>query len=261
MKHHVCAVLLFVSSLVCAEFDKYALFEKEYRIGRFNDEDSFDMKEAAKILQQLPVPVKKNMRKLLDLSDKDVIPQRLLLLGGIRNADTTDIAKIIALYWGYDYYLIEASVFLQACREGREDALLSEVRCIAQKGKPIVFIVTELAEMEDYFGLYAFTLQRMVDQCAEYPHVKVIATSAFQQEQLSIIVKEKFQDIVSVVCGQSTDIKRNWLERNKNACIVAAGFVLCSLAAIYVGSYILFATMQLQQQNENSSLNQKITDL
>jgi hypothetical protein len=43
--------------------------------------------------------------------------------------------------------------------------------------------------------------------------------------------------------------------------LVASGFFGCALAAVSVGTYILFATMQLQQHNYNSLLHQQITDL
>ncbi len=264
MKHHICVALFFVSSMVCAEVDKRTGIDKTARIGRFSSEDCFDINQAGKIVKQWSVAIKKNVQRFLCPSDEDPIPQRLLLLGGIRNTDTTTIAKMIALRWKYDYYVIEAYAFLQACREGREDNLLSEVRSIIRQGKPIALITTEIAEMEDYFGLYAFTLRIMIDQCADYPNVMVIGTSAFREEQLSELVKQRFTDIISIDGNRAQDAalqKMNWLEKNKTACMIAAGFVCCALGTIYVGTYILSATMQLQQQHENSLLNQQVTDL
>jgi hypothetical protein len=259
MKHHVCTVLLLASFVLCAEFDKYALFGKVYRIGRFNDEDSFDINQVETILKQLPVAAQKNIEKLFGSTDKNGVSQPLLLLGGIRNADTTAVAKAIALHWGYDYYLIEASAFLQASNE-KQDSLLSEARAISKQKKPIVFIITELPEMEDYFALHACDLRMLIDQCAQYPNVMVIATSAFREEQLSDSVKQRFNTIVSIESHEEQP-KISWLERNKTACIVASGFVCCALVAVSVGTYILSATMQLEQCNQNALLHQQITDL
>jgi hypothetical protein len=255
MKHHVCAVLFFVNSLFCTVFDRRAVLDKEYLIGRFSDVDSFDIDQVEKILKQLPATVKKNIENLLYPADGNELPQRLLLLGGVRNANTTAIAKAIALRWGYDYYVIEAVAFLQANHDKR-DFLLSEARSIR---KPIVFIITELPEMRDYFELYACTLEMLIDQCAQYSNAMVIATSAYQHEQLPDHIKEKFSHIVSLTSNEpmQAKIKMSWIEKNKTACVVTA----CALAALCIGTQIFYTVMCLQQQNENILLNQQVTDL
>src|SRR5579863_5500335 len=118
MKHHVCAVLLFMSSLLCAEVDKHVIADKSQRIGRFSYEDSFDENLVEEVLKHSPAAVKKNINTLLYPSaDAEGISQRLLLLGGTSNASTTAIAKSIALRCGYDYYVIEAAALLQDYRE------------------------------------------------------------------------------------------------------------------------------------------------
>lgn len=251
MKHHVCAVLLFVSSMLCAEVDKHVIADKSKRIGRFNYEDSFNEDLFEKVLKHSPAAVKKNIKKLLYPSDEDVIPQRFLLLGGTSNASTTALAKAIALRCGYDYYVIEASALLQEYREGRQ-MLLHEVRPIIKQGKPIALIITELPEMADYSGLLASTLWMIIDQCEQYPDVLVIGTSAFQQEELSDEVKKRFgDDIISVVldkqaqkCIEDMAIsKKSWVKRHKVACIVTMSFV-CFLSVAYLIAQNFFVMEQ-----------------
>jgi hypothetical protein len=252
MKHHVCAVLLFVSSLVCAEVDKHTVAEKSKRIGRFGYEDSFNENLVEEILKYAPAAVKKNINALLYPSaDAEGISQRLLLLGGTSNASTTAIAKAIALRCGYDYYLIEASVLLKEYREGRQ-MLLNEVRPIIKKGKPIALIITELPEMADYSGLLASTLWMLIDQCAQYPDVLVIGTSACNKGHLSEDIKERFgENIISVSLNkakqdriENEEIKKNWLERNKVACVLIGGAACLTLATAHVAAQILFAFEQ-----------------
>src|SRR5260221_6862337 len=191
MKHHVCAVLLCMSSLLSAEVDKHGIADKSKRIGRFSYEDSVDENLVEEVLKHSPAAVKKNIKNLLYPSDENVALQSLLLLGGISNASTTAIAKSIALRCGYDYYVIEASVLLKEYREGRQ-MLLNEVRPIIKSGKPIALIITELPEMADYSGVLASTLWLLIDQCAQYQDVLVIATSAFAKGQLSEDIKDRF---------------------------------------------------------------------
>ena len=112
-------VLYYVLNLISMPF-----LIKRIVLADFNDEDFFDINQVEKILKQLPVVVQKNLKKFLYPSDGNQLPQRLLLLGGVANADTTAVAKAIVLRWGYDYYLIEAAAFLQASHEKR-DSLLS----------------------------------------------------------------------------------------------------------------------------------------
>ena len=95
--------------------------------------------------------------------------------------------------------------------------------------------------------------------CAIF-NVLVIATSAFREEQLSDSVKQRFNNIVSIESHKEQP-KISWLEKNKIAYMITAGFVCCALAAIYIGTQILSATIQLQQHNQNILLNQKIIDL
>jgi hypothetical protein len=261
MKHHVCAVLLFASSLVCAEVEKYAVADKSKRIGRFSYEDSFDENLVEEVLKHSPAAVKKNIKNLLYPSQEDTAPQPLLLLGGTSNATTTAIAKSIALRCGYDYYVIEASVLLQEYREGRQ-MLLNEVRPIIKKGKPIALIITELPEMADYSGLLASTLWMLIDQCAQYPDVLVIGTSALNKGQLSEDIKERFgENIISVSLNkamqdriENEEIKKNWLERNKVACTMVVGV---ALTTIYTAAQIVFALTALETIKQQSDLQQQ----
>ena len=156
MKHHVCAVLLFISSLLSANVDKYTVADKSKRIGRFSYEDSFNENVVETVLKNSPSVVKKNVKNLLYPSDEEDVKQRLLLLGGVTNASTTAIAKAVALRCGYEYYVIEASALLREYREGRQ-MLLSEIHPIIKQGKPVAIIITELPEMADYSGLLAST--------------------------------------------------------------------------------------------------------
>ncbi len=241
MKHHVCAVLVCISSLVYAEAEKHGIADKSKRIGRFSYEDSFDENLVEEVLKHSPAAVKKNIKDLLYPSDADAAPQSLLLLGGTSNASTTAIAKSIALRCGYDYYVIEASALLKEYREGRQ-MLLNEVRPIIKRGKPLALIITELPEMADYSGLLASTLWMLIDQCRQYPDVLVIGTSACNKGQLSEDVKERFgENIVSVSLKkslqdqiESDEIKKNWFERNKVACAVVGGAACLTLATVHM---------------------------
>lgn len=258
MKHHVCAVLVCISSLVYAEAEKHGIADKSKRIGRFSYEDSFDENLVEEVLKHSPAAVKKNIKDLLYPSDKDIAPQSLLLLGGTSNASTTAIAKSIALRCGYDYYVIEASALLKEYREGRQ-MLLNEVRPIIKRGKPLALIITELPEMADYSGLLASTLWMLIDQCRQYPDVLVIGTSACNKGQLSEDVKERFGGhIIPVSLKKSLqdqieneEIKNSWFERNKIACVVA-GATCLTLATVHVVAQMFFAFEQhriLKQQH------------
>jgi hypothetical protein len=265
MKHHVCAVLLFMSSLLCAEVDKNVIADKSQRIGRFSYEDSFDENLVEEVLKHSPAAVKKNINTLLYPSaDVEGISQRLLLLGGTSNASTTAIAKSIALRCGYDYYVIEASALLQDYREGRQ-MLLPEVRPIIKRGKPIALIITELPEMADYSGLLASTLWMLIDQCEQYPDVLVIGTSACKKGQLSEDVKERFgENIISVSLNQSLqdqietkEIRKSWFEKHKIGCAVVGGAACLTLATVHVVSQILFATIKAER--ETKEIDQRLS--
>lgn len=273
MKHHVCAVLFFVSPMIYAEADKHAVADKSTRIGRFNYEDSFDENLVEEILKNSPVIVKKNIKNLLYPANEDDVPQRLLLLGGTSNASTTAIAKAIALRCGYDYYLIEASALLKEYREGRQ-MLLNEVRPIIKKGKPIALIITELPEMADYSGLLASTLWMLIDQCAQYPDVLVIGTSACNKGQLSEDIQERFgKNIISVVLDQLMQEQieelasnMSWLERNKMTCIITAGVLLTvhvvvQMLCAITQTIILQEQYDLQKQQRATQLQQYLTQL
>lgn len=263
MKHQVWTVLL------CVSFSLYAesvIADKLDRIGRFSYEDSFDENLVETVLKNSSPVVKRNVKRLLypDAGQQEM--QRLLLLGGESNASTTAIAKAMAVRCGYEYYVIDASVLLQAYREGRQ-MLLDEVRPIIKQGKPIAIIITELPEMADYSGLLASTLWLLIDQCAQYQDVFVIATSAFKKEQLSQEIKDHFDgDIINVALNKSMRnsfedevMKRmSWLERNKGACIVVAGLACFVLGVAHLYAQILFADAQVEQDNKQMLLQDKM---
>jgi|GEM_PF-3315523 len=256
MKHQVCTLLLLVGFSVCAESN---IADKSRRIGRFSYEDSFDENLVETVLSNSSAVVKKNVKKLLyPDNEDDVMGQRMLLLGGTSNASTTAIAKAMALRCGYEYYVVEAAALLREYREGRQ-MLLSEIRPIIKQGKPIAIIITELPEMADYSGLLASTLWLLIDQCAQYPDVLVVATSAFNKGQLSEDIKERFgTDIISVSLDKFmqkkiedvTMQKASWLERNKEACILAGGLACFALAAGNLYAQILFADKMLLLQEK-----------
>ena len=270
MKHHVCAVLLCISSLLFAEVDKHSIADKSKRIGRFSYEDSFDENLVEEVLTNSPAAVKKNIKNLLYPSDEDAAPQSLLLLGGTSNASTTAIAKSIALRCGYDYYVIEASVLLKEYREGRQ-MLLNEVRPIIKRGKPLALIITELPEMADYSGLLASTLWMLIDQCRQYPDVLVIGTSACNKGQLSEDVKERFgENIIPVSLNktlqdqiENDESKKNWFERNKVACAVVGGAACLTLATVHLIVQALLAIEQnrILTEQYKTQLNQFITEI
>lgn len=271
MKHQVSTLLLLVSFSLCADSDKYTVADKSKRIGRFSYEDSFDENVVETILKNSPSVVKKNVKNLLYPSDEENIKQGLLLLGGVSNASTTAIAKAIALRCGYEYYVIEASALLREYREGRQ-MLLSEIRPIIKQGKPVAIIITELPEMADYSGLLASTLWMLIDQCAQYPDVLVIATSALQKGQLSEEVKERFGgDIISISLDKymqdqiedAAALKKGWVEKNKVALAVAGSMACFTLAAAHVAVQTWFAIVQndIQKQQYKLQLNNFITQL
>ena len=66
MKHHVCALLLGVSFLVCAES---SIADKSQRIGRFSHEDSFDENLVETVLKNSSAVVKKNVPDSIILSN------------------------------------------------------------------------------------------------------------------------------------------------------------------------------------------------
>jgi hypothetical protein len=262
MKHQVWLIFLFVSFSLRAQ---NVTVDKLDRIGRFSYEDSFDENLVEVILKKSSASVKKNVKRLLypDAGQEEM--QRLLLLGGKSNASTTAIAKAIAVRCGYEYYLIEASALLQAYREGRH-VLLNEVRAVIKQGKPVAIIITELPEMADYSGLLASTLWLLIDQCAQYPDVFVIATSAFKKEELLQEIKDRFKgDIISVALDKSmrdsiegeTVKKMSWLERNKGACLVVGGLAFFALGVAHLYAQILFADAQAERDNARISLKCK----
>lgn len=268
MKHHVTTLFLLLSCMLNANSDKYTIADKSKRVGRFSYEDSFDEKLVETVLKNSPSIVKKNIKQLLyPENGEDNTKQRLLLLGGISNANTTAVAKAIALRCGYEYYLIEASALLKEYREGRQ-ALLTEVRSVIKQGKPIAIIITELPEMADYSGLLASTLWLLIDQCEKYPDVLVIATSAFQQGQLSGEIKERFGgDIISVCLDQYAQkkikdavIQNRWIEKNKTVLMVAGGVTCLSLAAVHVVTQIFFAIAEAKRGEKLLSLMQEGRD-
>ena len=263
MKHQVWTVLLFVSFSLCAE---NVIADKLDRIGRFSYEDSFDENLVETVLKNSSPVVKRNVKRLLYPDGGQEEMQRLLLLGGTSNASTIAIAKAIAVRCGYEYYVIEASALLQAYREGRQ-MLLNEVRPIIKQGKPIAIIITELAEMADYSGLLASTLWLLIDQCAQYQDVFVIATSAFKKEQLSQEIKDRFNgDIISVALDKSmrdriedeTVKKMSWLERNKIACLIVGGLACFALGVAHLYAQVLFADAQAARENVMILLENKI---
>jgi hypothetical protein len=279
MKHQVSTLLLLVSFSLCADSDKYTIADKSKRIGRFSYEDSFDENLVETVLKNSSSVVKKNINKLLYPStEDDELGQQLLLLGGVSNTSTTAIAKSIALRCGYEYYVIEASVLLREYREGRQ-MLLSEIRPIIKQGKPIALIITELPEMADYSGLLASTLWMLIDQCAQYPDVLVIATSALQKGQLSEDIKERFgENIISVSLNKSMqdqiengEVKKDsWFEKNKLTCAIAGGAACFILAATHVAVQTWFAIVQsdiqkqqyaMQKEQHRTQLNNFITQL
>lgn len=260
MKHQVyISLLLFVYISLHADFDKHSIVNESDRIGRFSYEDSFDDNLVEKILKNSPAAVKRNVKRLLYPEDDDDNMQRLLLLGGESNAATTAIAKAIAVRCGYEYYVIEASALMQSYREGRQ-MLLSEVRPIIKQGKPIAIIITELAEMADYSGILASTLWLLIDQCAQYKDVFVIATSAFKQGQLSEEIKERFgRDIISINLDQKMKnciekemliTQTSWLERNKIACCIVGGLVFCALGVAHLYAQWLFVNAQEERDSK-----------
>lgn len=262
MKHQVCALLLFVSFSVCAE---NAIADKAKRIGRFSHEDSFNENLVETVLKNSSAVVKKNVNNLLYPLDEEDAKQRLLLLGGTSNASTTAIAKAIALRCGYEYYVVEASALLREYREGRQ-MLLSEIRPIIKEGKPIAIIITELPEMADYSGLLASTLWLLIDQCAQYQDVLVIATSALNKGQLPQEVKERFGgDIITVSLDRfeqkniedTTVQKMSWIEKHKVAIAIAGGLTCFAVAAGHLYAQILFAATYVERENEKKLLEGK----
>jgi hypothetical protein len=268
MKHQVCASLLLVSFSLCADFEAQSIADKSKRVGRFSYEDSFDENLVETVLEKSSVAVKRNVKRLLYPAAGQEM-QRLLLLGGVSNASTTAIAKSIATRCGYEYYVVEASALLQEYREGQQ-MLLSEIRPIIKQGKPIAIIITELPEMADYSGLLASTLWLLIDQCAQYPDVFVIGTSAFQKGQLSEEIKDRFGgDIISVALDKSMQdsienaaaLKPSWLERNKVACFVAGGIGFFALGVVHLYMQMLFADEQIQLKNKKIVLQQRQVQL
>lgn len=265
MKHLAWLFLLLSSFSWCGSGDNPVITDKSQRVGRFSHEDSFDEKLVQKILNNSSSLVKKNVKKLLYPDDEDdVMSQRLLLLGGTSNSTTTVTAKAIAVRCGYEYYVIEAAPLLRDYREGRL-MILNEVRSIIKQGKPVAIIITELAEMADYSGILASTLWLIVDQCAQYPDVLVIGTSAFQEEQLSEDIKKRFGDgIVSIEpvprkqknIKNTVESKTSWIKRHKVPCILIAGLVCISVAAGYGFAQIELVVGQIQEQEENNKQNQ-----
>jgi len=269
MKHQVCALLLFVNFALCADSDTHTIADKSQRIGRFSYEDSFDQNLVETVLKNSSAVVKKNIQRLLYQShDEDVLGQRLLLLGGVSNASTNAIAKTVALRCGYEYYVVEAAALLREYREGRQ-MLLSEIRPIIKQGKPIAIIITELPEMADYSGLLASTLWLLIDQCAQYPDVLLIATSGCEKEQLSEDVKERFAgNIISVSLAKSMEErmknaaikKSSWVERNKLTLAVVGGLASLTLAAGHLSAQILFGVMQIAIEEEKMILQKRMVD-
>ena len=266
MKHQVAALFLLVGFMLSADSDKYVIADKSKRVGRFSYEDSFDEKLVETVLKNSPSVVKKNIKRLLYAEPgEDNVPQRLLLLGGISNASTTAVAKAIALRCGYEYYLIEASALLREYREGRQ-ALLTEVRSVIKQGKPIAIIITELPEMADYSGLLASTLWLLIDQCEKYPDVLVIATSAFQQGELSEVVKDRFgEDIISVGVDTEKSIKNiikpktSWLKRNNIILALLFGFICCAVV-VYEATHIVLAIEQLISEDKHMIAQLKLVN-
>jgi hypothetical protein len=259
MKHHVFALLLFVNFSLCADVARSAV-EKATSIGRFSYEDSFDQNLVEIVLKNSSEVVKKNITKLLYPSNaQGCLVKRLLLLGGVSNASTTAIAKAMALRCGYDYYVIEASALLKEYRAGHQ-MLLSEVRPIIKQEKPIAIIITELPEVADYSGVLASTLWLLLDQCALYPDVLVIATSACDRGQLSQGVKEHFgEGIISVSLDkfaekqiEKTAIKRtSWIGDKKMLCAAI-------LATAYACAQIYFSVMQAEREDKKIMLMQNM---
>ena len=271
MHHQVYGLLLCMSFSLCADANEYDIADKSQRIGRFSYEDSFDENVIENILKHSPANVNKNIKKLLYPSTNEEIPQRLLLLGKVSNASLTAIAKAIALRCGYEYYVIEASILLRACREGRHILLLNEVNTIIKSGKPIALIITELPEMVDYSGLLTSTLWLLIDQCTQYQDVLFIATSGFYEKQLSHEIKELFaENIISISIDKSiqqrikaiSEPKKSWIEKYKGA-FIAAGFVCCALATGYAIIQMLSIVEQIRKQweDEKRLLEQRIVGL
>ena len=266
MKHQVyISLLLFVCVSMQADFNTHSMADKSERIGRFSYEDSFDEKLVETILKKSSPAVRKNVQRLL-YPDENEDMQRLLLLGGSSNAATVAIAKAIAMRCGYEYYVIEASALVRAYREGRQ-TLLSEVRPIIKQGKPIAIIITELAEMADYSGVLASTLWLLIDQCAQYQDVCVIATSRFKRGELSEEIKDRFgRDIISIDLDKKMQgniekeilhKKTSWFERNKTACYVMGGLACFALGV----AHLYTQWLQSEQSNKMLAMYEAILSL
>src|SRR5437763_984014 len=176
------------------------------RIGRFSDEDSFDLGCVNDVIACAPVAVKKIIINLLYPPKKRAaLPKRLLLVGKPGTGKTT-LAKAIAHRCGYNYYVVEAPFLLNEYKNSGPQNLLREIYPLLYSGSPVVVILDELTELTDRYkkendsdATVAAALWILLDFCAQFDNVFFIGTSNKDKKDLPVQLQSRFdEDIVTI---------------------------------------------------------------
>jgi AAA+ superfamily predicted ATPase len=186
------------------------------RIGRFSDEDSFDISCVKDIIAAAPTAVKKIIINLLyPPKNRAALPKRLLLCGKPGTGKTT-LAKAIAYACGYDYYLVEAPFLLNEYKNSGPQNLLREIYPLLTAGRPVVVILDELTELTDRYkkendsdATVAAALWILLDSCAQFDNVFFIGTSNKAKKDLPAQLQSRFdEDIVMIHMPHAAARKR-----------------------------------------------------
>lgn len=193
------------------------------RIGRFSDEDSFDVSCVDNVIAAAPVVIKKIIINLLyPPKNKAALPKRLLLVGKPGTGKTT-LAKAIAYKCGYDYYVVEAPFLLNEYKNSGPQNLLREIYPLLTAGRPVVVILDELTELTDRYkkendsdATVAAALWVLLDSCAQFDNVFFVGTSNKEKKDLPAQLQSRFdEDIVTIHMPHAIARKKMFLHHLK----------------------------------------------
>jgi hypothetical protein len=189
------------------------------RIGRFSDEDYFDVECINGVLVAAPTAIKNIIINLLyPPKNKAALPKRLLLVGKPGTGKTT-LAKAIAVKCGYDYYVVEAPFLLNEYKNSGPQNLLREIYPLLESGRKVVVILDELTELTDRYkkendsdATVAAALWILLDSCAQYENVFFIGTSNKEKKDLPAQLQSRFDEDIITLSVPNVAARKRMLE-------------------------------------------------